>query len=66
MDKSDVILQELKYQSKLLEQMIDLLETRKQPVDPKQMMKDVLGPLFDNPLLRGKPEIEQLKKSLGG
>lgn len=65
MDKSEEILQELKYQTKLLEQMIDLLETKKQ-VDPKQIMKDIMGPLFNNPMLRGKPEIEQLKKSLGG
>lgn len=64
---------ELKYQSKLLESILDFYDSTRYKGEEKQkemkeVINDALSSVFEHPALKNRPELEKLKKlaQLGG
>jgi 1,2-phenylacetyl-CoA epoxidase catalytic subunit len=65
------ILKELQYHTKLLESMVENFDaSRHQSQEKQKEVKDILsktlGSVFNHPSLKGRPEVEKIKKDLGG
>ena len=67
------ILAELQYHTKLMESLMDLADTKRgassnKQKEMKEALNEVMDPILNNPNIKGRPEIEGLKRlmKLGG